>query len=74
MKDVDLTWVCPYCSHEMKMKYSELEKDPDVTCPNCGKVSGVDAKGLREGRQNYEKRIEEMRKRGTKKITVNVKF
>lgn len=71
MKDIDLTWVCPYCKHEKTFKTSFLVTNPDITCSNCGKVSGVNADDLREGFEKAEKltreHIKRMKKLSTRK-------
>ena len=61
-KDAPLTFPCQNCGHQITKKIVELEKNPDITCPECGATIKVNADDLKAARQRVNDRLEEFQR------------
>jgi len=46
------------CGNAMDIKISDLEKNPEIKCPNCGSITKMIADDLEKWRQNIIREVD----------------
>lgn len=60
LDDASIGLPCPKCGHEIQETIGRLKNDPDITCPACNTVIGIDAAQLRGGLEEAEESLSDL--------------
>jgi endogenous inhibitor of DNA gyrase (YacG/DUF329 family) len=55
----DIEIPCPHCGKKTKQRIGRVKHDKNFTCPGCGKVSALDASGLRDGLKGAQRSLDD---------------